>query len=377
MTNQFGYWTDLSAVTLDDSEHMVSTFQAAPFGVYDHPVYGKIKFDDKVVSDIVSNFNSNARGTELDIDYDHKAKSGEAAGWVKAAEKRSDGLYLTVEWTKDAWTKIKNKAYRYFSPEFASEWTHPKTGNKYQNVLFGGGITNRPFLKDILPLNMSELFEEQKEGNNMDREKLIELLGLSADATDEQIETAIKERPQNESGTENKNTSEQEDTDTTELSEDIIKLAESSPAIKALVDSVQSLQTTVATQSAALQLAETEAKVVKLSEPVNGRQLPASVQKQLQSVLLDAPKALSDKIVSLFESFNKVGYVQLGEIGESSNVAGDGAGEDASKKFNDAVTKLIKDNEGMSYGDAVERVAATNPELFEGYRQSSYAFKEA
>jgi hypothetical protein len=72
-----------------------------------------------------------------------------------------------------------------------------------------------------------------------------------------------------------------------------------------------------------------------------------------------------------------VGYVQLGEIGESSNVAGDGAGEDASKKFNDAVTKLIKDNEGMSYGDAVERVAATNPELFEGYRQSSYAFKEA
>ena len=151
-----GYWVDLSTHQFDESNGL-HWIQAMPLGEYEHPLHGKIEITPERIQRFAANVKAQVRGTDLDIDYDHKAKTDEAAGWVKDAEARPDGLWLAVEWTKDALTKIKNKAYRYFSPEFVDSWTHPKTKQKYNDVLFGGGLTNRPFLKDILPINMSDV----------------------------------------------------------------------------------------------------------------------------------------------------------------------------------------------------------------------------
>lgn len=164
--HSYGYMVDLSTVQFADSDQGAQSWiQAMPLGRYSHPFYGDIEFTPERVKNFVRSVEMNVRETELDIDYDHKATTGEAAGWVKQAEARADGLWLLVEWTKSAREKIKEKAYKYFSPEFAEEWKHPKTGAIYKDVLFGGGITNRPFLKDILPLNLSELVKES--GGNM------------------------------------------------------------------------------------------------------------------------------------------------------------------------------------------------------------------
>src|SRR4051794_331314 len=192
MAQQVGYWSDLSAAQFDDDAR-VTWIQALPIGSYEHPTYGKIEVTPEKVQQLAANVASNVRETELDIDYDHKAKGGEAAGWVKNAEARQNGLWLAVEWTKNAYQKIKDREYKYFSPEFTDEWKHPKTQVVHKNVLFGGGITNRPFLKDILPLNMSELFAEQqvhREESGMDPKKLRQLLGLPEDATEEQVTAA-------------------------------------------------------------------------------------------------------------------------------------------------------------------------------------------
>jgi phage I-like protein len=155
VTQRFGYFVDLSTIQLSDDRP--SWIQAMPLGKYKHPFFGDIEITPERVKRFSDNVNNKVRGTDLDIDYDHKMTSGEAAGWVTAADARTDGLYLLVDWTPKARQSIREKAYRYFSPEFTDEWEHPKTSVKYKDVIFGGGITNRPFLKDIAPINASEL----------------------------------------------------------------------------------------------------------------------------------------------------------------------------------------------------------------------------
>lgn len=394
MAQQFGFLSELSGIELaEDGDTFVSTIQAMPYGKYEHPLYGKIDFNEQVAAQAAANVNNQVRGQELDIDYDHKRYGGEAAGWVKSAEARKDGLWLTVEWTKRAGQLIKEKAYKYFSPEFADEWKHPKTGAVHKNVLFGGGITNRPFLKDILPLNMSEMFDEhrqQQEGNGMDPKKLRKLLGLPEDATDEQVSTAlaavpddhvlgpkVTEPPKVDDKTGKTGEGEPEGQPqviaaTEGLSAEVIQLAEKSPAIKALVESVTGLQKVVETQQVALQLSEANNTVKTLSEPVDGRALPPSVQEQLKDIFVSAPKELSEKFAAAIKTLNETGYVELGERGINSP---DNQNADVAKRFNDEVQKVI-DADKLDYAAATERVASLQPQLYTEYRQATYAFRE-
>jgi len=389
MAYQVGYLTELSGLKFDEAEGdtMTSTFMAMPYGEYKHPVYGEINFDLRKAQEAESHIKNHSRGTDLDIDFDHKQYSGEAAGWVKGAEARQDGLYLTVDWTKKAWEAIKSKAYRYFSPEFADEWTHPKTNVTHKNILFGGGITNRPFLKDILPLNMSELSlaEEQvqpKEGKGMDPKKLRKLLGLPEDATDEAVAAAMEALPDDASIStapveveEKPKVENQEGTDAIAASGDfatVIKtLSESSNVeVKALAEVMGGLVKTIHVQGEALKLAETTMQVKKLMEPVEGRALPAGV-KQLLSDALATPS--TDSVFKLVEALNKTGHVALGE---HEVVRREGEANDSTKKFNELVEAAMTADKSLSYGDAVEAVAMKHQDLFEGHRQSAYAFKE-
>jgi len=396
MAYQVGYFTELSSLQFDEGgdDTMTSTFMAMPYGKYKHPVYGEIDFNYEKAKEAERHVKQKSRGTDLDIDYDHKQYTGEAAGWVQDAEARPNGLFLTVSWTKKAWQAIKDKAYRYFSPEFADEWQHPKTGEVHKNILFGGGITNRPFLKDILPLNMSELSlaEEQatKEGKGMDPKKLRKLLGLPEDATDEQVNAKLAELPDDatiqlpsnegdggdgneEDGDDNRGgSSDQDGTQSIAASEfvtpEIIKLAEGNAAATALLGVVAKLGETVTKTTAALHLSETANKVKTLSEVGKDKALSAATQKLLSDAMLNPSQDSIEKLVRGFE------VVQLGEKGGVGNHS-EGDGQDGAKKFNDAVQKVVEQDK-VDYGTAVERVAASQPELFEEYRQQSYAFRE-
>jgi phage I-like protein len=384
---EVGYLIDLSTVTLSDEESMTSWIHLFPFGKYDHPRYGEIEFDAAKAKAAEENFKQNVRGTEIDIDYDHKAYSGEAAGWIRDVEARPNGLWGAVEWTKKAWKKIQDKEYKYFSPEFADEWKHPKDGKVVKNILFGGGITNRPFLKDILPLNMSELgmaSERPQEGSNMDPEKIRELLGLPKDATDEQVETALTERkpegePQgNEGGDQNKEPEGTEGDGANKepiaanegLPPEVIQLAESNPAVKALVEQVTALGTSLHQTQAALHLSEVNQQVKRLTEGTSGQVLPAAVKDDLTKALLEPTVENFTKVLT---EVQKTGLVQLGEIGVGGQ-AGAGDGMDSVKKFNDAVQKVIADDK-LEYADAVTRVASLDPQLYNEYRENAYSFK--
>lgn len=359
-----GYWTDLSTVTLTDGEVPSCWIQAMPLGDYEHPVFGTISITPERVATFADNVNNGARGQELDIDFDHKDKSGEAAGWVKRAEARDNGLWLFIEWTKTAAAKIKEKAYKYFSPEFVDEWTHPKTQQTFKDVLFGGGITNRPFLKDILPINMSELLEEPKKkhtgGTGMDPKKLRELLGLPEDATDENVESVIKKFKETPAPP------------TPPVNDPLKQLAETNPMIKQLMEAQAETAKQLAETQAALRLSEISSTVAKLSEGKK-HALPAVVLNELPTALAQMPKTLSDTVVTLLGKVVETGLVPLGEIG----VAGKTDGEPASavKAFTDAIAKHMADDK-LSYSEAVSLVSRTQPQLFAEYRQASFAGRD-
>ena len=399
---RFGNLIDLRGLQFEDAGNgnFSKWIQAMPLGKYMHPMHGVIDITPERVARFADNVNNGVRGQALDIDYDHKQHNGKAAGWVQKAEARPDGLWILVEWVKEAWDDIKSGAYRYFSPEFVDEWVHPASQSKFNDVLFGGGITNRPFLKGILPINLSEIIAESEtnEGNLMftdeQRAALLAKFGLAEDADDQTILMALitaatggGEQPPVEqagensagagAGTENNDgTAGQPDPGqgqaptsvTVKFSGDIVKLAESNPAIKALMDTVEANNK----QLREIQNTSTvDAIVKKFAE--KGLALPATALNALtQTIQLSEDDRVTGAVIQMLGKIAEAGLIELGESDVSTpNLHRAGGKVDYTKQLSEAASKLAKE-QGISFGDAMIQVAMENPEAYESHRSDSY-----
>jgi len=365
MSQRMSYLVDLNQVSLTEGETPSSWIHAMTVGTYDHPVYGEIAFTEDRLQRFATSVVNKVRDIEPDIDYDHKAHNGDAAGWVKNAEVRADGLYLFVEWTKQAAEKIKSKAYKYFSPEFLDEWQHPKSSTKFQDVLSGGAITNRPFLKDLSPLNLSEFIvnpgKDPEERTDMDPKKFAELLGLPADATEEQLLAKTKEF---------KEKAEKPPTVLSDADAELKKLSESNPAIKLLMESQKSLAEEHARTQATLRLSEVRNSVTQLGEELRTKNvaLPAVAIEGLTKVLHESNDVLGKQILELVKGLGETGLVELGEKGQQRT----NANADPVKFFTDQIVKTQTDFK-LDYADAVAKLAIEQPDAYREYAQNSYA----
>jgi phage I-like protein len=388
---KFAYLTNIESIKLNDGE-TTSWVHAMGIGTYKHPVWGDITFTPERIKQFAANVNNKVRGVDPDIDYDHKqdaAKGNEAAGWVKQAEARSDGLWLLVDWTKTAVTKIKEKAYRYFSPEFDDAWVD-SNGVKHENVLFGGALTNRPFLKDLVPVNLSELVgdppvvpNQPKEGDGMDPKKLRELLGLPENATDDQVEAKLKTLSEPAPTPPTPPTPDPNPAPTPpptptpppamSVEEALAQLSEvsSNPAIKALTDLVSAQQEELVSLS---KKSKEQAVETKLKELDEGKKfsIPPAVKNHLRHIMLNSPQAVADEVYKQYQKTLELGLIDMTEKGWTRR----NADQTPHAQFESLVKKLQDENKGMSYADAVERVSAENPKLYDEYRNESFSFKE-
>jgi phage I-like protein len=415
MTKRAGYWVDLTGMKFDDQSPDTSWIQIMTLGTYNHPWYGKVKFSEQRLQRFADNVNTNVVGKQLDIDYDHKMSTGEAAGWIQEVEYRSgQGLFAEVKWTPSAKQKIQEGAYRYFSPEFADQWKHPKTNKTFKDVLFGGGITNRPFLKDILPINMSETFGDEvfesykknqiRQGGGKKMAKkfeeltgaeivsLAEAFGLGESATSAEVKAALAaltpapEKDKGEGGSGGDGTQQLSDeqkkiladaaaakdkkladgsVDSTLLA-DVAKLVGDNPAMKVLAEVMEAQEVELNQTRTALRFSEAQGKITKLNEMALQRKqaFPASVEEDLRDLFIDSPKEFSDKVFLLLEKIAKTGLIQLGEIGRTRNGGG------FKQTFHEQVMRKMSD-EKLSYVEAANQLAASNPKLYEDYRADS------
>jgi len=294
-----------------------------------------------------------------------------------------------VEWTQTAAEKIKEKAFKYFSPEFRDTWTD-EHGTKHNNVLFGGGITNRPFLKDLLPINLSELsFQDDPalpKENEVDPKQLRASIGLAEDATDEQVTErlglikTLSEAFPNGAPTPPKNdppTPPAPPAPVFDFGGDIKQLAENNPQVAALVRFVES--TVQQNQENAKKLVEQNV-TMKLNEFDNSKlALTPVARDQVTALMLDEAMtpALRDKVWALMENMRNQSkfFVELGERSAYATHSRGVSGTTATQKYEGLVRQLMETDK-IGYADAVVRISGDHPQLFEDYRAESTAWVE-
>lgn len=127
-----------------------------PLGEYEHPEHGTLNITPKLCHELITNFTNKVRHIDISLDVDHKASQGDtrATGWLEAVQLRDAtgdcpaGLWGLVCWTGYGVKLLKDKEYKYFSIEFGP-YEDAESGQKYGNVILGGALTNRPFMKQM------------------------------------------------------------------------------------------------------------------------------------------------------------------------------------------------------------------------------------
>lgn len=144
--------------------------QVLRVGKFNHPKYGEFEITPLTLQEMKQNFDQNVRGVDVAFDYFHDSDK-EASGWPTDLYLSEDGseLWANVDWTPKARQKLSEREIRYFSPDFAFQWKDPETGKLYKNVLFGGGLTNRPFVKDMAAIVAAEEKAEQMKIDELEK----------------------------------------------------------------------------------------------------------------------------------------------------------------------------------------------------------------
>lgn len=159
---------------------------------------------------IVSTFKKT--GLDVMIDYNHLSgggffsypsrEEGEAAGWITDLVDGGEGVGVVakIEWTKRGEESVKEKAYKYFSPEFSMAFLDKDTGETIQTPrLYAVALTNRPFIENQTPVELSDL-ESKK---NAQHRNLVYLMcdhisgsesGQVSDAGDRKNVVVVKEK---------------------------------------------------------------------------------------------------------------------------------------------------------------------------------------
>ncbi len=173
-----GRYLEPIAITMAEGKQrpVTSTIQVTRVGKWKHPRYGYLEITSTTLDNFVQNFAEGAAGIDIAADVEHPgAESPDregAAGWVKRLIRaRAEGdpqnpsfvedaegaiLAAEVEWTPYGEDLVRQRRFRYASPEWDASWTNPETGKEVKNILWAVTLTNRPYVKGMAAHNLSD-----------------------------------------------------------------------------------------------------------------------------------------------------------------------------------------------------------------------------
>lgn len=340
---------------------------ALPLGQYQHPMLGKLDMSVDKITRLAESVKKRVRGIDPSINYNHNNED-KAAGWVKDAQVRSNGLWLLVEWVKAAAESIRNKEYRYFSAEFDDEWASPE-GKTFKDVVRGGALTNRPFMKNLVPINLSESVIDNAFDlvSGITGIELDELKGNKTPMSPEELQAIIDGVVEKIKPTPTPNVNPTPVAKLEEI-EDFRKLAEANPVAKSLLAHFE--YQAQALMESGKRMRESMVDT-KLSEFDNSKLTLTPATKELaREIALGVPDEVIPKFWQLLEQVRTSASFMV-ELGERS-----GAGvkpsysmleKSATQVFSERTNELMR-NEKIDFLTAVERVAAEDPKLYDAYR---------
>jgi len=116
-----------------------------------------IKISSSDLFNMVKNFSEKVRGIDLMIDFSHNSE-GEAAGWIKNLILAEGGeqLWAEIDWTPIGKKRLEEKSFKYISADFTFDYKDNEKRDSHGPTLFGAGLTNRPVVKEMTPIILSE-----------------------------------------------------------------------------------------------------------------------------------------------------------------------------------------------------------------------------
>jgi len=196
-------------VLKEENGRYSSRVPVLPEGKFKHPWYGDLDFTAPVLRAAKRHFDAKILGTDIMVDEGHDR--GKALGWFRNVHHGTSeiggqnhvGLFADVEWTDLGRSLLERDIYRYFSAEIGT--FTGADGKSVKNVLFGGGLTNRPFFKQMPAVKFGEgkadnriqiglfgdMLWEFDDGTQQDEEEDDDrsfFTGYSPEASDEDVE---------------------------------------------------------------------------------------------------------------------------------------------------------------------------------------------
>jgi len=156
--------------------------------------------DDEAIAKMDADFRERAADPYFDgvlVDADHLkydlSEKTEAYAWLMNTEVREGELYGLLEWTDLGAGAVLNRRYKYFSTEYdAADLEDLGSGKVRPTRLAGLTLTNMPNNKGGKKItNRKAADAEHTQTKTKTMNKIIETLGLPAEATEEQIVSAI------------------------------------------------------------------------------------------------------------------------------------------------------------------------------------------
>lgn len=160
-------------------------------GTFRHPWFGDLVIDRKMMTKMIQNFVNDILERELALDVSHEPDKG-AYGWLREAKlkRREFGkgkgkrnvLVGTWDLNERGEQMIRDEIFKYFSIEYhrnyserektakeiaedqkkspeekdKARWEGTDKGQEYGPTIFGGALTNRPFIPSMQSVKMSE-----------------------------------------------------------------------------------------------------------------------------------------------------------------------------------------------------------------------------
>lgn len=123
-------------------------------GSFTDPRYGNFSITPTHLEQMVGNFNNRVLGQDVFLDVAHRPNDGAAGKFVRLSVEngRLRGL---VEWTAFGVTAVKERGFTYLSAEYHENWTDNEKQQPHGCVLMGAGLTTRPVIKHLEPVQLS------------------------------------------------------------------------------------------------------------------------------------------------------------------------------------------------------------------------------